>query len=676
MSEIGGTIKTLSVRSVFGFSVIVGLCCGCLDALLGLARLPIGLASPYNMLFVMGMTALPITISFLLLWTLVAGPVTRRFNAAESGPMLSLGFFFLGLIATYGLMPEPENRLDYLTILLMAIAAAIAVLMVCGRFSQETLMGRRAGTLVLALPLIMIELTIAIWIAAYRVWTLEECLILVGAVALATLLAIDRLLPRLISRLMLGSAAAIVMISPMVLGINNLERLSPYPVNESTSEVKRVILIVSSSLRVDALSAYGNESYRTPAIDGLASDGILFEQAISPSSWSRPSVASIFSGVYPSVHRVLRDRTTMPDSFALLSEKLLTAGFVTGAIGDGYYLPRKRFSQGFNFFEMSPRPRLGQTMGEVVYALLEKETDTPGITRRAIKWIEKRRDEPFFLWINYFDPQQPYAPPDQFMPRQPAPASIGLVFDEMEMIRDKRLVPNQREINWIKELYGGEVRLVDQNVGRLLEWLKKHSMYDDSLVVLVSSHGEELGDRNDFDHGHSMYNELLHVPLIIKLPGSKARQSSGRRVAQRVSTVSLYATILDLCGIEYSPKTLSAGSLSGWLLPGMAPPQESPIYCSGTLTGPEKEVVFFEQYKYIHNKGTGTEELYDLPADPGETKSLHRDREDLLRRSYLFIKGFHLGSRELRAHYGISKNRMRQSDIEELKKLRATGYAR
>lgn len=209
---------------------------------------------------------------------------------------------------------------------------------------------------------------------------------------------------------------------------------------------------------------------------------------------------------------------------------------------------------------------------------------------------------------------------------------------------------------------------MDENIGRLLDKLELEGLYQDSLIILTSDHGEEFWEHGGLDHGHTLYNELLRVPLIVKLPSSVR----GVKIDKPVSTESLMATIADICQLEVG---------NSWSAPSLRPLWEGnphtveypPIVSTGSLYYEDKIAVFFDQYKYIRSLVSGFEEIYDLHADEQERRSLAPFREDLVERGRALVAERRREADRIRAGLSLGEESA-PLDPVTVQQLRSLGY--
>jgi len=390
---------------------------------------------------------------------------------------------------------------------------------------------------------------------------------------------------------------------------------------------RNVLFIVVDTLRADHLSAYGYARDTSPALAKLAEGAVRFDRAYAPAPWTKPSVASMFTGQYPHRHGLNFVLATLPASAQTLAERLSQAGFATaGVVSHGFIGPKNGFDQGFEVYDDHE-------------AKGHSYVSTVGVTDRALKLLEKldEQERPFFLFVHYFDPHYEYRRHRQY---GYAPESVGRLRGG-ENIHDLRemgpsLAPE--EVEFLESVYDEEVRFTDAGIGRLLAALAQRGLEDDTLVIVTADHGEEFFGRGWLGHTRTLYDEVIHVPLVIRVPGSGARK---RVVDAPVSLASLAPTILDYLGIDAPDAGFQGPSLRP-LIDGSGdvdlPPVRSEVrFIVLGSNSPLAEKVAYKQavidgrYKLIKDFRAQTYELYDLAQDPGETENLASSRPELLR---------------------------------------------
>lgn len=370
-----------------------------------------------------------------------------------------------------------------------------------------------------------------------------------------------------------------------------------------------VVLVTFDTTRADKLESYGNTRIKTPTLDRLAAQGYQFANAMTAAPITGPSHSTILTGLYPLAHG-FRDNGLfkLSDEQLTLPEILHQHGYATaGAVGAYPVIGRFGFGQGFDLFDDHLTGQFEDYLGQRVIPktrMFFDERRAAQVNEAVIPWLTRHAANPFFLWVHYFDPHQPFEPPPPY--------------DQL----------------YADDPYSGEVAYADAQLGRLLKRLDKLGVLNRTLVVMVADHGEGRGEHNEITHAVLAYDSTLHVPLIIRPPpGSGA---TGKIIEQRVATVDIVPTVLDLLGID-RPKRLQGRSLVP-LMQGK--PAEEPEYYAENLSPKlthdwgELRVLFEGRYKYIHGPRS---ELYDLETDPKELHDLastmpgevKRMREDL-----------------------------------------------
>ncbi|HJR61100.1 MAG TPA: sulfatase-like hydrolase/transferase [Vicinamibacterales bacterium] len=350
-----------------------------------------------------------------------------------------------------------------------------------------------------------------------------------------------------------------------------------------------IILISIDTLRADRLPAYGYTGTRTPAIDRLAGDGVLFEQAYSHSPQTLPAHTSMLTGKLPFEHGV-RDNIgfSVKPGERVLQQALRDRGYVTGAFVSAHVLRHEvGLAQGFDHYDDElPPASPSKPLGQVQRAGLDT-------WRAAERWLTARTSPRFFLFFHIYEPHRPYSPPSHLTASNP---------------------------------YDGEVEHADEIVGALLEHLTRTDLYDRSTIVLLSDHGEGLGDHGEDEHGIFLYRETIRVPLIVKLPGSR---EGGRRVASAVQHVDLVPTILELLdGAAGGDEQEGPGRSLLPVLGGAGTLAEAAIYSEALspryhFGWSELYALSDDRYRLIR---APRDELYDLSQDPDEKASVAADR--------------------------------------------------
>ncbi len=358
-----------------------------------------------------------------------------------------------------------------------------------------------------------------------------------------------------------------------------------------------VLLITVDTLRADRLGCYGARGVATPAMDSLAAEGVRFANAYAQVPITLPSHAVILSGTYP-MYNGVRDFTGsgISPSVGLIAEAFKRQGYATAAFVSAFVLDSTwGFGRGFDTYDDHFDPR-------------QFETSNPGnIQRRADETIDRLLDwlrthgtgatgkQPFFIWLHLFDPHSDYNPPEPYRTR------------------------------YAGRLYDGEVAYADSQLARLFEFLRKAGLYDRTLTVLLSDHGESLGEHGEQEHGFFVYNSTLRVPMIIKLPG---RGALPRVVERPVGTIDVAPTLLDLLGLRDALSRQFQGVSLASLILGKGAPSERPVYSESCYPqnsfgwAPLRSLAT-HRFRFIEAPRA---EIYDLTTDAGETRNLMDQR--------------------------------------------------
>jgi len=345
-----------------------------------------------------------------------------------------------------------------------------------------------------------------------------------------------------------------------------------------------VILITIDTVRADHLGCYGDADARTPTIDALAHDGVVFERAISQVPLTWPSHAVILTGTYPFQNGV-QDFTGQPlePRFRSVAQAFKQHGYPTGAVVSAFVLDRSwGLARGFDFYDdaFAPEAFANRDLGLVDRRASES-------VDRALAWLKKNPRRPFFFWLHLYDPHSPYDPPEPFRSQ------------------------------FQGHLYDGEIAYADHELGRFITWLKQAKIYDSSMILLASDHGESLGEHGEHEHGFFVYNSTVHVPLIVKPPVQSGFRPG--RVQGPVETEAIAATLLEGAGIRDSMGgQLQSNSLLSRKA-GSDGAYSETFYPFSSFGWSPLHALETERWHYVD---APQPELYDLAADPKEENNL------------------------------------------------------
>lgn len=313
------------------------------------------------------------------------------------------------------------------------------------------------------------------------------------------------------------------------------------------TEPPNLVVIVVDTLRADHLGCYGYGRPTSPNIDRFAADAVLFENAFAQSSWTAPSVASFFTSLYPSAHGVTTFVSTLPASVPTMAEVLQRQGFKTTGLSANFVqvVAQKGFGRGFDTFAELHRPAAA---GEDAEFIGRVAADARTVTNRAIEEVSRSRHSRFLLYVHYMDPHSTYAPPEPYRSRflRPYDGPFTGGTEQLKRVMQGELPIDDADLGRLIDLYDAEIAYVDAEVGRFFEELRRLDLFDDTVIAILSDHGEEFGEHGGVFHGVTLYDEMTHVPLVVRLPGGK---HGGVRLSHVVELVDLGPTLLELLGL-------------------------------------------------------------------------------------------------------------------------------
>ena len=411
------------------------------------------------------------------------------------------------------------------------------------------------------------------------------------------------------------------------------------PVDSETVSPPNIVIFLVDALRADRLNCYGYEDRLTsPRLDELAAEGVLFENAYAPAPWTLPSLASIMTSSWICEHGVVTDKNKLPESMLTLAEYLRDRGYKTlGLYGNVYAGPDFGLDQGYDVYEFSLR-----NDAQAVSRVLHEETE-----------------EPFFLYVHNMEPHsgERYSGPrgkgfpevsDAVRTELKERAHLYRKLTRRDFVRGQELgttinTRNQiRELSFMSEayeensiLYDGAIQLADSRIGSVVDWLRESGRWENTVFIFTSDHGEELGDHGGWQHDQSVYEELVRIPLIIRMP--KSWDVGGSRVDRIVSLVDLFPTLIDLVEpaggvgvpvlkgqsfLRYLSGRVEQDGNAGFTIPALRINRKKYFRPWKESRGDVNVVIRKGSMKGILNVENETFELYDLAADPDETTDL------------------------------------------------------
>ncbi|NWG35207.1 MAG: sulfatase [Chloroflexi bacterium] len=447
--------------------------------------------------------------------------------------------------------------------------------------------------------------------------------------------AATRQLTRIL-RWLAGATIAILILNQGGGWLNEKIRTARLPA--AAPNAPNVIVIIVDTLRADHLSSYGYKRNTSPFIDNLAVEGVRFETAIAPSSWTQPSHASMLTGRY--TYETHAETQPLDDTYPTIGEVMQANGYRTAAFSANtlFFTRRQGHGRGFLHFEDNYQSVTDAFFNSSLYGFLfdfyglRKALDYEGVPNRllasdinaaALNWIDKG-GEPFFVFMNYFDVHDPYTPPEPYRSQFASiPSPGGLINGFMERYSPS-LTPEQ--IQSEVDAYDGSIAYVDDQIKALFGELEARGLLENTVVIVTSDHGESFGEHDGIlQHSASLYLDEIHVPLIVWAPG---QVPAGKTVGTPVTITALPSTILSLINAADDP---FPGPSLAILISGEAPADwPDPISELAQMNGAAEvnpsthgaiKSVVGDEMQYIHHEKFG-EELYNWIEDPQEMNNL------------------------------------------------------
>lgn len=430
----------------------------------------------------------------------------------------------------------------------------------------------------------------------------------------------------------MAGAVALLLATGLVWRLAGRDSVSLPVTSSRQGPSPNIILISVDTLRADHLSTYGYFRQTSPNLDQLAPDSIVFDKAFTVMSTTLPAHISLVTGIHPAKHNVLSNGWKFNGPFPTLAERLKQAGYSTGGFITGFPLTAESgMGRGFDVYRDTgrqgrrPTPKIPGTLAN----------------QRATEWLEQHRQGPVFLFIHYFDVHPPYMTPSSPAPPfgmdEPLAAhmiSMRVSGVGMDSISPAEIQLDERPIGDLLtaiNAYDNQVHHVDAMIADLLHTLEQLGLLDDALVIITADHGEGLGQHGLYSHGLHLYEEQLRIPLIVRYFGSNW---TGRRITSAVSLLDVVPTVLELLELPSDPELHGRSLLASmkrqgdtpanrWLLAQRREYSDWVLQKRGRFASKLSLHVLRGDHrlKYLL-AGDGTEELYDLEADPLELNNL------------------------------------------------------
>lgn len=467
-----------------------------------------------------------------------------------------------------------------------------------------------------------------------------------------------------------------------------------------------IIFLVMDSVRAANLSCYGYQRPTTPNIDQLAAQSTLFEQAISVGCWTLPVHASLFTGLYPLNHGMTVSKDALTDDFPTLAYRLKSLGYRTACFSNNAYISDATgLSQGFDTVEdiwraTNPRGIQRSRMSRLIKSLerrgplaqpavsalrasqraramlkarrSRKDSGARATNEKIRDWLNEARDQdaPFFIFVNYMECHERYSPPPpynrRFMPSRFSDWRVAQVSPNKAEVLDGPASRRADDLEIMRALYDGALSYLDDKIGELVRFVESLGLMDETLIVVTSDHGDSLGEHDHLGHRVTLYEQLVHVPLIIRYP---ARFTPGARVSSHVQLADLYPTFLEVAGGD------TAEAAANGFHSLLAPPQTvARPFTVAENTAPKSldnvvaRMIRTDKYKYIW-KSNHQHELYDLTSDPSEQTNLIADEPDVARGMIEQLEAWERSLDDKRI-----ETREAEYDDATLQRLRGLGY--
>ena len=409
-----------------------------------------------------------------------------------------------------------------------------------------------------------------------------------------------------------------------------------------------VVIVVSDTLRRDHLGLYGYSRDTSATLDALAEDALVFERAYTQSPSTKPSIASIMTSRYPTQHRAIYNADKLSDAHVTIAEIMRAAGFITAGFVENPTLdPVFGLSQGFDTWTLDARRHSGEDT-------LARDFDA-----KIEAWIEAHQDTPFLLYVHYIDPHSPYNAPEGYRGRFNTSGGDA----PHEQLNVGTRIKEDPQV--LIDRYDEEIPYMADRLSALVGYLKKHTDWDNTVFLFTTDHGEGFGEHHGyFHHSYGVYGELTNAPMVVRAPG---RLSPGRSQVP-VQHVDVLPTVLDLAGVEVKDHRAEGESVARVVERG-GPPRFIMTEHLRLEWGIAQRGGILDRWKLVHHIEADTFALYDIAADPGETKDLAREQPERVKALKAALSDRLRGLKDI-----VDPTRAEDVDEEMQEALRNLGY--
>ncbi len=456
-------------------------------------------------------------------------------------------------------------------------------------------------------------------------------------------------------------------------------------VSAAEAGAPNVLFILIDTLRADHLQSYGYDKQTSPTLDGMAQEGLRFDQAYAQATWTRPSVASLMTSLYPASHRTNRLDIRVPSELQTMAETVQAEGYTTACFSANRNVSEVfGFDQGFGTFWTHASAELNSvlrfTTWERVMEMLRvrsaadrtPETNRAAdLTDRALSWSRQHDGSPYFLYVQYIDPHGPYLPPADFLEEIGMEQPSAETLSNANPVHGKPPFPffgveefSHERLAKLRELYDAEIMYCDREVGRLLDGMRELGLLDNTYVIVTSDHGEEFFEHKQFGHGQSAFEELARVPLLIDGPGIEPGVVEGP-----VELIDLYPTIATWVGAPI-PERIQGSDLNDLIAGGDRGGATEALISNLRSSELTAWVIGKEKLVRIEHQGEVRWMLFDLATDPGEQDDLAESKPERLAE----LKGQLLDRRNAAGAYQVGDVETAEIDEEMQQDLNDLGY--
>ena len=415
-----------------------------------------------------------------------------------------------------------------------------------------------------------------------------------------------------------------------------------------------VLLISIDTLRPDRLGCYGHDRETSPALDALAAGGVLFEDVTSASPWTLPSHATMLTGLYPSRHGVVGHTNRLRQKTRSLATRLGEHGYRTlGVVNSHNLSERYGLGRGFDVFEyvLEKNPK-----GKIL-------NRGPRIVARAQELLGEVGDQPFFMFLHFYDVHTDFTPDDEYRAQFVGPYDGEFDGSTLQLaeLRARGGTLGEDDVRYLFELYDAEIRQLDDLLAGLFAHLDQLGLADDTLVVVTSDHGEEFGEHGSVLHGQTHFEEVIRIPLLVRGPDVPV----GRRIDEPVHLVDVAPTILAACGIP--DDGLDGIDLQQVWVSNSGPDRYLYSEADHNNSQPDiRRMIRFQRHKLLHDTLTGESHVFDLEQDPGESVDVSDAEVELAAMLMTKLEAFMQG--------GAEADQIPMPSAEDQELLRSLGY--